>query len=64
MKKPMAVWTGFIFVLGLILILHAQEMAMPVQSAATDSIVQLTADAEGLALLSPGMCPGAELSGG
>ncbi len=49
----MVVWTGFVFVLGLIFILRAQEMAMPLQSATTDSIVQLTADAEGLALLSP-----------
>ena len=37
--------------------LHAQQMAMPVQSGAPDSIVQLTADAEGLSLLSPADLP-------
>ena len=47
---------GGIFIFGLHL-LHAQELAMPVQLAAPDSIVQLTADAQGLTLLSPGQAP-------
>ena len=38
-------------------LLHAQESAMQVQSAATDSIVQLAADAEGLALMAPADLP-------
>ena len=37
--------------------LRAQEMAMPVQLATTDSIVQLTADAEGLVPLAPADLP-------
>ena len=53
MKRPLAVWAGFVSILGLIFILHAQETAMPVQSATPDSIVQFTADAQGLSQVSP-----------
>ena len=35
MKKPSAVWAGFVSFFGLVFILHAQETATPVQGSAT-----------------------------
>ena len=57
MKKSQTTWAGIVFILGLILILHAQETALQFQPAQVDSIVQLTAESQGLELVSPAALP-------
>ena len=57
MKKHWLVWAGLAFILASVFNVHAQETATPVQSATPDSIVQLTAQSQGLNLVSPDDLP-------
>ena len=57
MKKLRAILAGMGLILGFIFILHAQETAMPVQTSAPDSIVQVTAESQGLSLIAPSDLP-------
>lgn len=47
MKKTQIAWACIVFTLGLLFILHAQE------TTPTDSIVQITAESQGLELVAP-----------
>jgi hypothetical protein len=53
MRKPQTILAGVVFILGLIFILHAQEMATPAPSPSSDSIVCIAAESQGLSLVSP-----------
>jgi hypothetical protein len=60
MKAIRNLIVGMIVCGGLIVglhLLHGQETAMPFQSATPDSIVQITADAQGLELVPPDQAP-------
>jgi hypothetical protein len=66
MKKPQIIGAGVVFILGLALMLHAQDSTAPDSTApdstapdstAPDSIVQVTAESQGLSLVSPGDLP-------
>ena len=61
LMKPIRKFPGLSFILGgsiiLLSLLHAQDTATPVQSAPPDSVVQLTAESQGLNLVAPADLP-------